>query len=110
MARCFEGGEAELTDVASGVFDVPDASDEPDKQARKCTPPELAKLRAQYEKDSAEKAAQKRQESEQMAKLFGLPGSDDASNRRFAANLMKYQGWRSVAYKGKGVFDDDYHV
>ena len=34
---------------------------------------------------------------------YRLPGSDDASNRRFAANLMKYQGWRSVAYKGKGV-------
>ena len=43
-----------------------------------------------------------------MAKLFGLPGSDDESNRAFAAKLMKYQGWRSVAYKGKGVFDVDY--
>ncbi|HET9352669.1 MAG TPA: hypothetical protein VFO32_01595, partial [Sphingomicrobium sp.] len=36
-------------------------------------------------------------------------GSDDASNRRFAANLMKQQGWKSVTYKGKGVFDVDYH-
>jgi len=44
-----------------------------------------------------------------MAKLFGLPGSDDASNRRFAANLMKYQGWKSVAYKGRGIYDVVYH-
>ncbi|MEO6114151.1 MAG: hypothetical protein ABIP07_06885 [Sphingomicrobium sp.] len=44
-----------------------------------------------------------------MAKIFGLPGADDESNRRFAANLMKYQGWRSARYVGKGVFDVDYH-
>ena len=44
-----------------------------------------------------------------MAKMFGLPGADDESNRRFAANMMKYQGWKSVRYVGKGVFDVDYH-
>jgi hypothetical protein len=44
-----------------------------------------------------------------MAKMFGLPGLDDASNRAFAAKLQKYAGWRSVAYRGNGVFDVDYH-
>jgi len=44
-----------------------------------------------------------------MAKMFGLPGLDDASNRAFAAKLSKYAGWRSVTYRGKGVFDVDYH-
>jgi hypothetical protein len=44
-----------------------------------------------------------------MAKIFGLPGLDDASNRAFAAKLSKYAGWRSVTYRGKGVFDVDYH-
>ena len=41
--------------------------------------------------------------------MFGLPGLDDASNRAFAAKLMKYAGWRSVTYRGNGVFDVDYH-
>ncbi len=45
-----------------------------------------------------------------MAKSFGLPGTDDESNRAFAAKLMKYAGWRSVTYQGKGVFDVDYHM
>ena len=27
-----------------------------------------------------------------MAKMFGLPGLDDASNRAFAAKLTKYAG------------------
>jgi hypothetical protein len=44
-----------------------------------------------------------------MAKMFGLPGLDEASNRAFAAKLTKYAGWRSVTYRGKGVFDVDYH-
>lgn len=68
---------------------------------RPCTPAEIADQKVAYEK--------KRQDSEQMAKAFGLPGLDDASNRAFAAKLMKYAGWRSVAYRGHGVFDVDYH-
>ncbi len=75
-----------------------------------CTPSrDRRSSRPEYEKQAAERAEKKRKETEQMAKMFGLPGADDESNRRFAANLMKYKGWRSVAYKGKGVFDVDYH-
>jgi hypothetical protein len=78
--------------------------DQPEK-SRPCTRQEIAEAKANHERQQA----QKLDENEKMAKLFGLPGSDDASNRRFAANLMKYQGWRSVTYKGKGLFDVDYH-
>ena len=68
---------------------------------RACTKAEIAEQKSAYDK--------KRKETEDMAKLFGLPGLDDASNRAFAAKLMKYAGWRSVTYRGKGVFDVDYH-
>lgn len=68
---------------------------------RPCTQAEIAAQKAAHEKN--------RKDSEQMAKLFGLPGLDDASNRAFAAKLMKYAGWRSVVYRGRGVFDVDYH-
>jgi hypothetical protein len=70
-------------------------------KARPCTKADIAEQKAAYEK--------KRSEAEQMAKLFGLPGLDDASNRAFAAKLLKYAGWRSVTYRGNGVFDVDYH-
>jgi hypothetical protein len=70
-------------------------------KARPCTSAEIADQKGAYEK--------KRQEAEQMAKMFGLPGLDDESNRAFAAKLMKYAGWRSVSYRGNGVFDVDYH-
>jgi hypothetical protein len=69
---------------------------------RPCTTAETAEQKQAYEK--------KRQDDEQAAKAFGLPGSDEASNQAFAAKLMKYAGWRSVAYAGKGVYNVDYHV
>jgi len=76
---------------------------------RPCTPAEIDKARNAHEREQKERIEAKRKENEQMGKLFGLPGSDDESNRAFAAKLTKYAGWRSVAYKGKGVFDVDYH-
>lgn len=106
MARCFKDGRTEL--LTNGVvIEEPPPGDE--QETRPCTEAEIAKLKAQYEKESAEKAAAKRKENEEMAKAFGLPGLDDESNRAFAAKLMKYAGWRSVIYRGKGVFDVDYH-
>ena len=100
MARCHKDGEPEIV-AADSTTD--------DEGIRPCTAVETAKLKAQYEKESADKVAAKRKDNEEMAKAFGLPGLDDASNRAFAAKLMKYAGWRSVAYRGKGVFDVDYH-
>jgi hypothetical protein len=71
-------------------------------KARPCAAAEVADQKEAYEK--------KRLEGEQMAKMFGLPGLDDESNRAFAAKLSKYAGWRSVTYRGQGVFDVDYHL
>jgi hypothetical protein len=74
---------------------------EQDSKPRPCTKAEIAEQKSTYDK--------KRKDSEDMAKMFGLPGLDEASNRAFAAKLTKYAGWRSVTYRGKGVFDVDYH-
>ena len=73
-----------------------------DAKERPCTAKEIADQKDAY--------AKKQKDDEEMAKSFGLPGTDHESNRAFAAKLMKYAGWRSVAYKGKGVFDVDYHL
>jgi hypothetical protein len=100
--------------VESGVVSVslePSVTaevEDPDEE-RPCMAAEIAKLKAEYEQKAAAKRAEQAKDADQMAKMFGLPGTDDESNRRFAANLTKYQGWRSVTYKGKGLFDVDYH-
>jgi len=102
MVRCYADGRVETVPPIA-----PDS--ETDSQSRACTKAELTKHKAEYEKSQAERVAEKSKESAEMAKMFGLPGADDESNRRFAANMMKYQGWKSVRYAGKGVFDVDYH-
>ncbi|HEV8408019.1 MAG TPA: hypothetical protein VGQ34_08795, partial [Sphingomicrobium sp.] len=60
--------------------------------------------------DQKDAYLEKQKNGENAAKAFGLPGTDEASNQAFAAKLTKYAGWRSVAYRGKGVFYVDYHV
>ena len=114
MAVCHADGSSEVDGGAVSVsLEAPSDSDadssEDGDEVRPCTAAETARLKSEYEKSAAEKRAEQAKEADQMAKLFGLPGTDDESNRRFAASLMKYQGWRSVTYKGKGLFDVDYH-
>jgi len=100
-AQCYAGED--------GTKSAPMRESDTMPDERPCTKAEIAHQRAAYEKQAADAAAAKRKDNEEMAKAFGLPGLDDASNRAFAAKLMKYAGWRSVSYRGKGVFDVDYH-
>jgi hypothetical protein len=103
MARCFVRQSSVIQNSPSVVVAPP-----PPKPpaTRPCTRDETAVQKREYE----ERAGSQRKQSEDMAKVFGLPGLDDESNRAFAAKLMKYAGYRSVAYRGKGVFDIDYHM
>lgn len=101
-ARCRKDGSVELQ-----PWMTVDEGDE--NPVRPCTTAELAKAKADHEKKSAERVKSKREEAEQMAKMFGLPGFDEESNRAFASKLSKYAGYRSVVYRGKGVYDVDYH-
>lgn len=101
ITRCFSDGRVETSSDAS--------SSNGDDEARPCTAAQLAKAKADHERDAAAKTTAKTRENAEMAKMFGLPGLDDESARAFAAKLSKYAGWRSVAYRGKGVFEVDYH-
>ena len=110
MARCYKDGRTQtITFEGAPTPAEEEALQAGSDETRPCSAAELAKLKADHEREARARADAKRKENEQMAKMFGLPGSDDDSNRAFAARLMKFQGWRSVAYKGKGLFDVDYH-
>jgi hypothetical protein len=101
--RCRKSGQVEVQAW------LPPVDDDDKDEVRPCTPTELAKAKADFEKQAADRAKSKREDTEQMAKLFGMPGFDDESSRAFAAKLSKYAGYRSVQYRGRGVYDVDYH-
>ena len=103
MAHCHRSGNNSW--LPSGTVETPREGD----PERPCSAAELAQLKAQHKRDSSDNLKEKRKESDQMAQLFGLSGLDDEANRAFAAKLSKYAGWRSVTYRGHGVFDVDYH-
>jgi hypothetical protein len=109
MARCYEDGRTELLTTIGSSAQVIEEPPPGEEDVRPCTASEIAELKAQHESDAAEKAATKRKQNEEMARAFGLPGLDEESNRAFADKLKKYAGWRSVTYRGKGVYDVDYH-
>ena len=113
MIICYADGRVESQTVDLKLFgddsDTDEESEDESDEIRPCTAAELASGKAKHEKEEAARIAKKQQESDEMAKMFGLPGSDDESNKRFAASLMKHQGWKTVTYKGKGVFEIDYH-
>ena len=111
LGRCTTDGKAALlSDLTPGMILNEAAKDGTADRpvTRPCTRAETAQLRAKWETKEAERIATTRKQNEELAKVFGLPGLDDESNRAFAAKLTKYAGWRSVRYKGGGVFDVDY--
>jgi len=107
FGKCYDNGDTEVS-MADVTVIAPDQANG-DRKPRRCTAAETAKLKKQYEEQAAQRAKSKREEAEQMAKMFGLAGLDDESGRQFAAKLSKYAGYRSVQYRGKGVFLVDYH-
>jgi hypothetical protein len=102
-AHCYVGKDATYAPVPIATSDDEKLVD------RTCTKAEIAVQKSEFEKRTAQHAQDEKKKSEDMAKMFGLPGVDDASNRAFAVKLTKFAGWRSVTYRGNGVFDVDYH-
>ncbi|HUE80114.1 MAG TPA: hypothetical protein VMN38_10840 [Sphingomicrobium sp.] len=110
-ALCYTNGDVGLRSemAVADAMDEDEAAARRDSEERPCTMAEVAPLKAAHDKQEAERVAKKRKENDEMAKIFGLPGSDEASSRRFAENLRKHKGWRSITYRGQGVYDVDYH-
>jgi hypothetical protein len=110
-AHCFKDN----SDPTSNDYDtdeeaLADTSAKDDDNRRPCTAAEIATVRKPFETAEAERLARKMKESSDFGAMFGFSPADDEANRKYAAALMKYEGWRSVSYRGKGVFDVDYQL
>jgi hypothetical protein len=112
QATCY--GEAEAAEAASSktfesTGEVMKAASE-DSGNRPCTKTEIAEQRANWEEEQKARAARKKKEGDQFAAMFGFNPADDAQMQGLAKRLMKYDGWKSATYQGKGVFLVDYSL
>jgi hypothetical protein len=78
---------------------------------RPCTKAELAKQKADWEAGKEARAASAKERDQQMAAVMGgLDPNDPKSGEELAVRLRKQAGWKSVTYKGDGVYEVDFQV
>lgn len=79
-----------------------------DETTRPCTAKEIATQKKDWEEAKKAREAKAKKDAAQFGAIFGYTPGDDAANKKLAAQIMKFEGWKSVVYKGEGVFDVDY--
>ena len=80
-------------------------------EKRSCTPGEIFQQRKDYEAQAKTREADKRKESEQVkALLGGIDPSDPKAAEDMAVRLRRQAGWKSVVYKGDGLFEVDFAI
>ena len=81
------------------------------KDERPCTADELAQQKSDWETQRAAKAEKDKKDAE-MAKAMmgGIDPSDPRAAEEFASRLRRQAGWKSVVYKGDGMYVVDFAI
>lgn len=80
-------------------------------EKRPCTPAEIFQQRKDFDAQARTREADKRKESDQVkALLGGIDPSDPKAAEDMAVRLRRQAGWKSVVYKGDGLFDVDFAI
>lgn len=86
-------------------------TDDKEIKERECTQDELAKQKADWEEElKAEEARTKRESDTMKAMLGGIDPSSPQAAEELAARLRRQAGWKSVVYKGDGLFVVDFAI
>ncbi len=81
-----------------------------DEGTRPCTPKEIAEQKKDWEDAKRAREDKAKKDAAQFGAIFGYTPGDDAANQKLATTIMRYEGWKSVIYKGDGVFAVDYEL
>ncbi len=78
-------------------------------EVRECTDAEQRSQREDWDAAQIRTVERNRREAESMrALLGGIDPSDPKAAEELAARLRKQEGWKSVTYKGEGLFQVDF--
>jgi len=78
---------------------------------RKCTADELAGQKRTWQEEQSAAAEKAKRDAEQMkAFMGGIDPSNPQAAQELAARLRRQAGWRSVVYKGDGLYMVDFAV
>lgn len=104
VERSADTGKIEAVDPDVVVPDVVVPSAE--WKERDCTRKELADRAEQ----KVQREARDKEEAQKFEQLLGFNPKDQKSMQAFAAQMTKLAGWKSVVYRGNGIFDVDYQM
>ncbi len=109
-------GMSKLAEMGKNAKDAPvfepmtcykdDSMDE-----RPCTKDELAQQKSDWEAEQQAKADKDKRDGEMAKAMFGgLDPTDPKAAEEFAARLRRQAGWKSVIYKGDGLYQVDFAI
>ncbi len=97
--------------AASEQFEAEDCYVDGSDELRGCTSNELEGQRAAWEAEAQDRAAEAKQQAEQIAAMLGgIDPSDPEAVDKFAQLLRRQKGWQRVEHKGDGLFDVSYRA
>ena len=106
---------SELADMGSSSADTTPFKASPcygeDGDDKSCTPEELEAQKADWDAARTRRAERRKREGEQMKAAFGgINPTDPGAGEEVARRLRQQAGWKTVEYKGNGLFAVDFAI
>ena len=104
---------AQMGDAAKATPFAPQPCTDPEDAARHhpCSSREIEEQRRQWQSERAAATEKSHRDAEAAkAMLGGIDPSDPRAAEELAQRLRRQAGWRSVTYKGDGLFDVDFAI
>lgn len=102
---------AEMDNKANQEFEPKPCYSEGSGTERVCSSRELSRQKEEWQQDRQRELEKNKREAESARMLLGgIDPSDPEAANEFAERLRRQTGWRTVEYKGNGLFDVDFAI
>lgn len=95
---------------ADAPFEPSTCYDSEKGEDRDCTKEEIAEQKKTWEEDRKAAAERKKKDADMAKAMLGVDPEDPKAAEELAGRLRKQAGWKSVVYKGNGLFEVDFAI